>query len=123
MRHPFTRRNGRRLLALGALTAAAAGVPAAMASPWEDAIRAGSLGHSLANAIGGVERPLCASQAPGRWTCVIPDPARRTLTEYRLRSAGRCWTGRRDGTGGQPLPRSVRGCVGMWDQLRIGDRL
>jgi hypothetical protein len=124
MRHPFTRRNGRRLLAVTALGAAAVGVPTAVASPWEDGVRAGSLGHSLANVIGGVERPLCASDRPGRWTCVIPDPARRTLTEYRLRADGHCWSGRRDGDGGgQPLPRSVRGCVGMWDQLRIADRL
>jgi len=123
MRHPFTRRNGRRLLAVMALGAAAAGIPAAVASPWEGAVRAGSLAHSLANTIGGVEHPLCAAEAPGRWSCVIPDPARRTLTEYSLRSTGRCWSGRRDGRGGQPLPRTVRGCVGMWDQLRLADRL
>ena len=123
MRHPFTRRNGRRLLAVAARAGASVGVPAAVASPWEGDVRAGSLAHSLANTIGGVERPLCAGQAPGRWTCVIPDPARRTLTEYRLRSAGRCWSGRRDGHGGRALPRTVRGCVGMWDQLRLGDRL
>ena len=84
---------------------------------------AGSLGHSLADVIGGVERPMCASDSPGRWTCVIPDAARHSLTEYRLRSAGRCWGGHRDGPGGQPLPRTVRGCVGMWDQLRLADRL
>jgi hypothetical protein len=123
MRHPFTRRNGRRLLALTALAAAAVGVPTAVASPWEDGVRAGSLGHSLANVIGGVQRPLCLTDAPGRWTCVIPDPASRTMAEYRLRAYGRCWSGRRDGHAGQALPRSVRGCVGMWDQLRIADRL
>jgi hypothetical protein len=123
MRHPFTRRNGRRLLAVGALAAAAAGVPTAMASPWEDAVHAGSLGHSLANVIGGVQRPLCEADAPGRWTCVIAVRGNRTLAEYRLRSAGRCWSGRRVSDDGPALARRVRGCVGMWDQLRLADRL
>ena len=59
MRHPFTRRNGRRLLAVTALAAAAAGVPAAVVSLWENEIRGGSLVHSLRNVIGGIERLLC----------------------------------------------------------------
>jgi hypothetical protein len=123
MRHPFTRRNGRRLLAVTALCAAAAGVPTAMASPWENGVHAGSLGHSLANVIGGVQRPLCTAGAPGRWTCVIAMRGYRTLAEYRLRSSARCWSGRRVGSDGPALPRTVRGCVGMWDQLRLADRL
>lgn len=107
-----------------ALGAAAAGVPAAVASPWENGVRAGSLAHSLANVIGGLPiRPTCSSEVPGRWTCVVPDPASRTVAEYRIRSARRCWHGRRDDRGGKTLPIHVRGCVGMWDQLRIADRL
>jgi hypothetical protein len=123
MRHPFTRRNGRRLLALTALAAAAVGVPTAVASPWEDGVHAGSLGHSLANVIGGVQRPLCDADGPGRWTCVVPVRGSRTLAEYRLRAYGRCWSGHRKDRDGPALPRSVRGCVGMWDQLRLADRL
>lgn len=120
----FSRRNGRRLLALVALAAAAAGVPAAVASPWEDGVRAGSLAHSLGNVIGGLPiRPTCSSDRPRHWTCVVPDPASRTVAEYRLKSVGRCWHGRRDDRGGRTLPVHVRGCVGMWDQLRIADRL
>jgi hypothetical protein len=119
----FSRRNGRRLLALSALAAATAAVPVAISAPWEDVVGAGSLGHSLADVIGGGARPFCSSDAPGRWTCAIPIPGSSTLAEYRLRSVGRCWSGARHGRGGRTLPATVRGCVGMWDQLRLADRL
>jgi hypothetical protein len=122
---PFTRRNGRRLVAVTALAAAVAAVPTAVASPWEHSVRAGSLAHSLGHVIGGLPiRPTCSAGKPRHWVCEVPDPASRTLIQYRVRATDRCWVARReDGPGGARLPRSIRGCVGMWDQLRLADRL
>jgi hypothetical protein len=119
----LSRRTGRRVLAVGALSAVIMAVPVALGSPWEDSVRAGSLGHSLANVIGNSQRPSCRSDAPGAWTCAVPDPASGRLAEYRLTAYGRCWEGHRAALTGSHLPVAVRGCVGMWDQLRLADRL
>jgi hypothetical protein len=119
----FTRRNGRRVLAVTALAACVAAVPATVAAPWENAVTAGSLGHSLASTLGDTLPPTCSFERPGHWICDVGDPKTATLAVYRVRSSGRCWSGRRPGRGTPEMPRSVRGCVGMWDQLRLGQRL
>jgi hypothetical protein len=118
----LSRRNGRRLLAVAALAACAAAVPATVAVPWEDAVTAGSLGHSLRSVTGATLAPACRAAPRGAWVCALPDAASRTIVDYRVHARGRCWTARRKGPPVVGLPAAARGCVGMLDQLRLNDR-
>ena len=89
-----------------------------------------ALDYSVAREAGGT--PLLGTEPcrrrPGRaWRCSVYDTSGSGRAAYRVEMTGsRCWQARKDeGSSGeeQPLPKSVSGCVGVGDQLRIVERL
>jgi len=69
----------------------------------------------------------CRKRSSREWHCLVSDSSGSGEAAYRVEMTGsRCWKARTDKAfsgEGKPLPRSVSGCVGVRDQLRIVERL
>jgi hypothetical protein len=117
-------------MSLVVLGAALLAIAAYLWLPAVGAVSPKALDYSVAREAGGT--PLLGTEPcrrrPGRaWRCSVYDTSGSGRAAYRVEMTGsRCWQARKDeGSSGeeQPLPRSVSGCVGIRDQLRIVERL
>jgi hypothetical protein len=79
-----------------------------------------SLAHSVRAEVDASSGGSCREDARG-WRC--PALGQSGGNDYRVRVDGRCWTARRIGPSADGLPRRARGCVGLWDQVRLADRI
>jgi hypothetical protein len=86
-----------------------------------------AIAHSMASEAGSHALPYwCRRDAAESWRCVIRDTS--GPNGYRVNMEGYCWQARRlpgvAGGGGSltMFPARLSACIGIEDQLRVGDR-
>ena len=80
-----------------------------------------SLSHSVATGFGGIAS--CARQRTGGWRCyVLSEEESDGWGPYRVVTHGNCWHGHLTTSAAATGPRTISGCIGIWDQIRAGDR-
>ncbi len=63
-----------------------------------------------------VESPGCVTDAIGGWQCRVVDSASSGTASYHVwRTDGSCWEGRLTKSAGEPMPRTISGCVLLRD--------
>jgi hypothetical protein len=89
-----------------------------------------TLSHSVASAESVGSLPpfyaSCLRRSNEVWSCQsVTEEQSDTGGTYLVHLSGRCWTARETSAAGSGLhlPRHISGCVGIFDQLRISDRL
>jgi hypothetical protein len=88
-----------------------------------------SLSHSVASAESVGSLPpfyaACSRHTESLWSCqLVTEEQSDSGGTYLVRRSGRCWTARQTAPGTLlHLPTRTSGCVGLFDQLRLSDRL
>lgn len=85
-------------------------------------------GKALQYSVGGGNLGLstepCSHGGGGAWTCGVYDDGFSGTVSYEVEVGGLgCWTAVRAGWAGEGGPKQLSGCLTVWDQVRLFDRL
>jgi hypothetical protein len=81
-----------------------------------------ALQYSVSSSI--FDHAPCPHEADGSWTCTVPDSEYSGSIPYRVKVGGLgCWTATSTISTREDPPQRLRGCITVWDQIRIFEGL